>query len=58
MEKLGPVINPNKMKKQRVINKMCFDGKCVTVDQDIANHMNMYFCEIDKKLQDAIPDYE
>ena len=53
---LGPVINPNKKKKQRVINKMCFDGKYVTVDQDIANHINMYFCEIGEKLQDAIPD--
>ena len=53
---LGPVINPNKKKKQRVINKMCFDGKYVSVDQDIADHMNMYFCEIGEKLQDAIPD--
>ena len=35
---------------------MCFDGKYVTVDKDIANHMNMYFCEIGEKLQDAIPD--
>ena len=56
MEKLGPVINPNKKKKQRVINKICVDGKSVTVDQDIANHINMYFCEIGEKLQDAIPD--
>ena len=39
---LGPVINPNKKKKQRVIHKMCFDGKYVTVEQNIANHMNMY----------------
>ena len=53
---LGPIINPNKKKKQRVLNKMCFDGKYVIVDQDIANHMNMYFCEIGEKLQDAIPD--
>ena len=33
----GPVINPNKKKKQRAINKVCFDGKYVSVDQDIAN---------------------
>ena len=39
-----------------MINKKCFDGKYVTVDQDIANHMNMYFCEIGEKLQDAISD--
>ena len=53
---LGPVINPNKKQKQRGINKMCFGGKYVTVDQDIANHTNMYFYEIVEKLQDAIPD--
>ena len=35
---------------------MCFEGKYVNVDQDIANHMNMYFCKIGVKLQDAIPD--
>ena len=39
-----------------MINKMGFDGKYVTVDQDITNHMNMYFCEIGERLQDAIPD--
>ena len=55
---MGPVINPNKMKKQRVINRMCFDGKYVTVDQDIANNMNMYFCEIGEKLQDLGYDYK
>ena len=52
----GPVMNPNKKKKQRVINKMCFCGEYVTVDQDISNFMNMYFCEIGEKPQDAIPD--
>ena len=35
---------------------MCFDGKYVTVDQDIANHMNMNFCEIGEKLQDTTLD--
>ena len=39
-----------------MINKMCFDGKYVTVEQDIANQMNMHFCEIGEKLQDAIPN--
>ena len=39
-----------------MINKMCFDGKYVTVDQDFANQMNMHFCEIGEKLQDAIPN--
>ena len=39
-----------------MINKMCFEGKYVTVDQDIANQMNIYFCEIGEKLQDAIPN--
>ena len=53
---LGPVINPNRKKRQRMINKMCFDGEYVTVDQDIANQMNMHFCEIGEKLQDAIPN--
>ena len=32
------------------------DGKYVTVDQDVANLMNMYSCEIGEKLQDAIPN--
>ena len=53
---LGPVINPNKKKRQTTINKMCFEGKYVTIDQDIANHMNTYFCEIGEKLQGAIPN--
>ena len=53
---LGPVINPNKKKRQTTINKMCFEGKYVTIDQDIANHMNTYFCEIGEKLQVAIPN--
>ena len=52
MEKnLGPVINPYKKKKQRTINIMSFDGKYVTVDQDNATHMNMYFCEISEELR-------
>ena len=39
-----------------MINKMCSEGKYVTVDQDIGNQMNIYFCEIGVKLQDAIPN--
>ena len=35
---------------------MCFDCRYVTVDQDIAYHMNTHFCEIGEKLQDAILD--
>ena len=35
---------------------MCFEGKYVTVDQDIVNQINMYFCEVVGKLQDAIPN--
>ena len=53
---LGPVINPNKKKRQTTINKMCFEGKYITIDQDIANHMNSYFCEIGEKLQGVIPN--
>ena len=39
-----------------MVNKMCFEGTYVAVDQDIANQMNMYFCEIGEKLHDAIPN--
>ena len=53
---MGPVINPNKKKRQTTINKMCFEGKYIIIDQDIANHMNTYFCEIGEKLQGAIPN--
>ena len=53
---LGPVINRIEKKRQTTINKMCFEGKYITIDQDIANHMNTYFCEIDEKLQGAIPN--
>ena len=35
---------------------MCFEGKFVTIDQDIANQMNTYFCEIGEKFQGAIPN--
>ena len=35
---------------------MRFDGKYVTMDQDVSNHLNMYFCEIGENLQCAIPD--
>ena len=31
-----------------------FGGEYVTIDQDTANHMDTYFCEIDEKLQGAI----
>ena len=30
---------------------MCFEGKYVTIYQDIANHMDTYFCEIGEKLR-------
>ena len=53
-ENLGPVMNPHK--KKTTINKMCFDGKYDTIDQDIANHVNTYFCEIGEKLYGAIPN--
>ena len=39
-----------------MVNKMCFEGTYGAVDQDIANQMNMYFCEIGEKLHDAIPN--
>ena len=39
-----------------MINKMCFEGTCVTVDQDIAYQMNIYFYDIGEKLKDAIPN--
>ena len=35
---------------------MCIGGKYFTINQDIANHMNTYFCEIGEKLQGAIPN--
>ena len=38
-----------------MINKMCFEVYYVTIHQDIANHMNTYFCETGEKLQGAIP---
>ena len=53
---LGPVINSNKKNRQITINKMCFEGKYVTIDQDIVNHMSTYFCEVGEKLQGAIPN--
>ena len=56
MEKLGSSNNPNKKKRRGLINTRCFDGIYVTVDQDIVNQMNIYFCEIGAKLQDAIPN--
>ena len=46
MEKFGSRNKSQLKEKAKMINEMCFDGKYVTVDQDIANHMNMYFCEI------------
>ena len=52
---VGPIINPNK-KEKATINKMCFEGKYITIDQAIANHMNTYFCEIGEKLQGFIPN--
>ena len=39
-----------------MINKMCFGGIYVTVDQDIANQINMHFCEIGEKLQNVNPN--
>ena len=43
---LGPVINPKKVRKQTVINKLLLDGKAVTDNGDIVEIMNQYFCEI------------
>ena len=45
-------MNPNKGKGQGTVNAMCCDGKYITVDQNITDHMNMCFCEIREKLQD------
>ena len=52
---LGPVINPNKVRKQTIINKHLLDGKAVTDNGDISEVMNQYFCEIGSKLKSKIP---
>ena len=52
---LGPVINPKKVHKQTMINKLLLNGKAVTDNGDIAEVMNQCFCEIGSKLKSKIP---
>ena len=40
---LGPVINPKKVRKHTLINKLLLDGKAATDNGDIAKAMNQYF---------------
>ena len=51
----GPTLNPSKIKKNTFLPKLVINNIDVTGDQNIANAMNDYFCNVGQKIHNNIP---
>lgn len=53
----GKIINPNKYKKKKTIDKIILDGETTSNPHRIAELFNNYFCNVGENLASKIPIY-
>jgi hypothetical protein len=51
------IVNPDKYKKKKSIEKIIVDGDTISNLTRIAEHFNNYFCKVGENLPSKIPDY-
>ena len=55
---LGPIINPNKHRKQSAIMKLMYNDQITTNSDTIPDILNDYFCNVGHDLQNKIPAHD